>query len=94
MTLDFLFQEGSTVTIEMIAGDSRIFLNEDDSISRDGKTDKGLGVILERMTETRDDTTLNLYRIMVIDGRYDVHRNDLGQLWANEFELSEEVKSA
>lgn len=88
--MTFKYPMGATLAINLIGGDSLMTLTDTGHILRDGRQDVGTGTVIERKVVTDnhpDDPDTVLYRMSVIDGRFDVHRNDLGQLWANEFEL-------
>ena len=80
----FKYREGMKVVLEYIAADATI-TRTSSGIVTDRLTDRGTGIIMNR--KTAED--LILYQIALIDGRFDPHRNDLGELWANEFEIKQ-----
>lgn len=82
------FQLQQPVAIELMGLDTS-FSPKAESLSLGMKVrrfDVGTGTVIERTYET--DTCSWLYRISVDSGRFDGHRNDLGELWVNESELS------
>jgi len=71
----------------MMGIDATMVVTDDELKTHLDKRDAGTGIIIARHYE--QDFAQYQYQVAVIDGRFDGHRNDLGELWVNEFELSE-----
>lgn len=79
---------GQTVRLKLLGHDRVMQLTESGIEHKDERSDVGTAIILERKEPLVDITTfLPVYKVAVIDGRFDPHRNDLGELWVNEFEI-------
>ncbi len=92
------FQPGDRVRISMMAMDASFQIQgEGDDITvvpkRDTK-DVGIGII-ERIVPTEElcvpeEEAGHLSQVAVVEGRFDGHRNDLGQLHCWDYELEPE----
>lgn len=81
---DYKYAIGMKVVLEYMAADATMTRTRA-GILIDSRTDKGVGIIVAR----KADEDLILYQVALIEGRFDPHRNDLGELWANEFEITD-----
>jgi hypothetical protein len=93
---EFLYNIGAKLNISMMAADASISSIDvpegtpgiEDTTPKKKqycKQDAGIGIVVNRKTNGDDDI---IYQLAVIEGRFDPHRNELGELWVNEFELS------
>jgi hypothetical protein len=78
------------VNITLPSADTVIGLNSESLTMRQARQDKGTGFVLGSMMTDVDGTMISTFKIAVIDGRFDQHRNDVGELWVLESEISDE----
>jgi hypothetical protein len=82
------FKINDKVKVDMMGIDASMKLEEDCpgiTMIKDVR-DCGTGIVVDYNLEDGD----YFYKIAVIEGRFDGHRDDMGELWTNEFELSPE----
>lgn len=87
-----MIKNGTWVQINMAAADSTMKLLASSKIKTIKNTrDVGTGIVLEGKQMSDEmrvgRVTWITYRVAVVNGRFDPHRNDLGDLWVNDFEL-------
>jgi hypothetical protein len=76
--------KGTVVFLSLMSADARFqSVDKDFNLVLD-KRDVGTGIVLASSAGEENI----LYQIAVIDGRFDAHRNDLGELWVNDFEVT------
>tara|TARA_Y100000310_G_scaffold56232_1_gene51605 strand:+ start:32282 stop:32554 length:273 start_codon:yes stop_codon:yes gene_type:complete len=87
------FKKNQVCKIKMMSADATMVKDEEQEaidVVRDTQ-DVGTGIVLQHhynVWAEKEDLDPNRYQIAVIEGRFDPHRNDMGELWVNEFELS------
>ena len=68
-------KHGTIVNIEMLACDKPLGLCQD----------VGVGIVLRgKVSEVYGNA---VYQVAIVSGSFDGHRNDLGELWVNDFEV-------
>ncbi len=76
------------VKIRLASADTQIELRDDALTQRVARHDVGTGFVLSTITEDVDGVLFVMHKIAVIDGRFDSHRNVLGELWVNDSEIA------
>jgi len=85
------FEIDQICNIKMMALDATMRIEPDEIAITPIKDtyDVGIGIVKSCFEDKEDDT--KIYKMAVIEGKFDGHRNDLGELWVNEFESSEVI---
>lgn len=79
-----MIANGTKVKIDVMAADSTFEIDETLRVVRNTR-DKGVGIVLAYL---QDEEGHPCYQIAIIEGRFDPHRNDDGEFWASENELT------
>ncbi|MCC6680499.1 MAG: hypothetical protein IT445_06310 [Phycisphaeraceae bacterium] len=79
------FHTYDVVNIRMMAADAAFTKVDGAVVQKRDTYDVGMGIVLDGHMNPDIDNWI--YQVAVISDRFDPHRNDLGELWVNDFEL-------